>query len=324
MKFLLVGFVILILIVLGASLFWWQENLKPANPVNNKTISFTVKQGESLKKISQRLEEEKIIRNKLAFSLLARKLGLQNKIQAGEFALSPSFDSAEIIQDMTHGTADVWVTIPEGLRNEEIARILFEKLNIPEKEFLKIARIGHMFPDTYLFPKTTTAEMAAETMSDNFDAKMENLDGTIFQPDKKFNELNLDEIVTIASIVEREARFEKDRPIIAGILIKRIQQGWPLEVDATLQYVLGYDDAQKTWWRNNLTAEELKLDSHYNTRKYNDLPPTPISNPGIAVISGVLHPTFTDYWFYLSDHNGQMHYAKTLEEHNGNIKKYLE
>ncbi|MBI3981177.1 endolytic transglycosylase MltG [Candidatus Microgenomates bacterium] len=322
MKYFLI-IITLLIVFCSLVLFWAWDGLQPLNLQDKAAKTFVVKNGESLKSISQRLEQQKIIKNQLVFTILVRAMGMQNKIQAGEFKLSSAYDASTVARNLTHGTFDVWVTIPEGWRNEEIAEKLAVDLNIPQEEFLKIAKTGYMFPDTYLFSKSATVSSVAQAMEKNFTTQMEKIDRELLIPGKKFNGLTLSEVIIFASIVEREARFAKDRPLVAGILLKRYKAGWPLEVDATLQYALGYNAQQKTWWKNNLTADDLVLDSRYNTRKYQGLPPTPISNPGADVIKAVLSPTETDYWFYLSDKDGQMHYAKTLEGHNENIQKYL-
>lgn len=322
MKYFLI-IIALLIVFCSLVLFWAWNGLQPLNLQNKAAKTFVVKNGESLKSISQRLEQQKIIKNQLVFIILIRAMGMQNKIQAGEFKLSSSYDASTVARNLTHGTFDVWVTIPEGWRNEEIAEKLAVDLNMPQEEFLKIAKSGYMFPDTYLFSKSATVGSVVQAMEKNFTTQMEKIDKELLLPEKKFNGLTLSEVIIFASIVEREARFAKDRPVVAGILLKRYKAGWPLEVDATLQYALGYNAQQKTWWKNNLTANDLVLDSRYNTRKYQGLPPTPISNPGADVIKSVLNPTETDYWFYLSDKDGQMHYAKTLEEHDKNIQQYL-
>ena len=313
----------LVIVFCSLVFFWAWNGLQPLNSQDKTAKTFIIKNGESLKSISQRLEQQKIIKNQLVFTILVRAMGIQSKIQAGEFKLSSSYDASTVARNLTHGTFDVWVTIPEGWRNEEIAEKLAVDLNIPKDEFLKIAKIGYMFPDTYLFSKSATATSIVQAMEKNFTSQLEKIDKNLLSQGKKINGLSLAEVIIFASIVEREARFAKDRPVVAGILLKRYKAGWPLEVDATLQYALGYNAQQKTWWKNNLTADDLLLDSRYNTRKYQELPPTPICNPGADVIRAVLNPTATDYWFYLSDKEGQMHYTKTLKEHNENIEKYL-
>lgn len=138
-----------------------------------------------------------------------------------------------------------------------------------------------------------------------------------------------EEVLILASIVEREVKFNNDRPIVAGILLKRLEKNWPLQADATVQYAIasakckGKSAKCGNWWPKNLTREDLKIKSPYNTYLYPGLPPGPICNPGLAAIEAVLNPVGSEYWFYLSDEEGKMHYAKTAEEHEENISKYL-
>ena len=140
------------------------------------------------------------------------------------------------------------------------------------------------------------------------------------------------QVLTLASILEREVKLDEDRPIVAEILLKRLEKGWPLQADATVQYVLGYQtetgaesgEIEGTWWKKDLTKGDLDVDSAYNTRLVEGLPPGPICNPGIKSIGAVLKPAApTPYWYYLSDSEGNMHYAVTLEEHEQNTTTYL-
>ena len=135
--------------------------------------------------------------------------------------------------------------------------------------------------------------------------------------------MTLERVVILASIVEREGLTDEDRPVIAGILLNRLEIGWPLQADATLQYALGYQAQEKTWWKKVLTDDDKKVKSPYNTYANPGLPPGPISNPGIASIRAVIYPKKTEYMYYLHDPTGAVHYAKTLEEHNANVARYL-
>src|SRR5581483_2493272 len=119
-----------------------------------------------------------------------------------------------------------------------------------------------------------------------------------------------------ASIIERETKSEEERPIVAGILLKRINAGWPLQADATIQYALGNWDP--------VNADDLKIQSPYNTYLNTGLPPTPICNPGLSSINAAKNPTQSNYWYYLHDKDGQIHYATTIDEQNANIAKYLQ
>ena len=311
------------LLLLAAGIFYWNENLKPVDSSSTITISFDVKKGTSLKEIASNLKNKKLIRNSLVFTLWVKKMGFQNSIQAGHFRLSQSFSTDKIIKELTHGTADIWLTIPEGLRKEEIAEKIYAALGISQNEFLDLVREGYIYPDTYLIPKDASAKLVVQMISDNFKKRLKSVDSDIFLQEKKFSNLTLDEMIILASIIEREAKYDDDRYLVSGILHKRLASEWALEVDATLQYALGYQKQEKTWWKKELTADDLKLNSQFNTRKYKGLPPSPICNFGLSSLKAAMMPKENPYWFYISDKTGKMHYARTLEEHTDNINKYL-
>ena len=200
-----------------------------------------------------------------------------------------------------------------------MAQKLNEELDIDSKEFLRMAKEGYMFPDTYLIPRTATSASIAQLFLDTFNKKVT----AQMREDAQKTGLSFDQVITMASIVEREGRTNDDRPIIAGILLKRLQAGWPLQADSTLQFILGYQADQKTWWKKGVDSADKLLNSAYNTYRNVGLPPAPIANPGLASIKAVIYPSDSPYWFYLHDDKGVVHYAKTLEEHNANIEKYL-
>ncbi len=147
---------------------WWMQAVKSPNPVSKESITFIIRKGESSRGIAERLKKEGLIRSPLAFFILARFTDLADKLQAGQFSLSASMDMDNIANSLTHGTIDEKVTIPEGWRNTEIALKLAQELSIPENEFLKVAREGYMFPDTYFFPKDASSTTLAKIMLDNF------------------------------------------------------------------------------------------------------------------------------------------------------------
>jgi UPF0755 protein len=307
--------------IITISIFlWWNQAKKPANPEDKTFIPFTVQKGENSRSIADRLQKQNLLRSPVAFFLIARFGGLANNIQAGEFSLSPSMNLYTLADKLTHGTEDVRVTIIEGWRNEEIALKLAKELNIPENEFLKFAKIGYMFPDTYQIPKDSTAETVSKLFIKNFNSKItqEIINSA------KIKNLNLEELITIASLVEREAKNDQDRPLVASVILNRLKIGMKLDIDATIQYALGYQTNDKTWWKKELTEEDLNIDSPFNTYKNQGLPPSPISNPGFAVIKAVINAPTTDYIYYLSDDQGKTYFSRTLDEHNTKIIKYLE
>jgi len=309
-----------ILLIIGISVFlWWKQALKPINPENTTPSTFNVTRGEDSRTIAEHLYKQGYIRSSLAFFVLSRFGGYGPKLQAGEFRLSPSMDLSAIADTLTKGTMDVWLTVPEGWRSEEIAVKLTKELLIPEKEFLAVAHEGYMFPETYLLPKDATAGAIADIMSKEFDTKVTEE----IRNKAKTKGLSLNQLITIASLVEREARLPEDRPIVASVILNRLKEDMKLDIDATIQYVLGYQPKEKTWWKKDLTLEDLDIDSPYNTYKNPGLPPTPIANPGLAVIQAVVNAPSTNYLFYISDASGKIHPATSLEEHNANIARYL-
>ncbi len=309
----------LLFVVVSVSFYlFYKEGSLPVNKNNSSSKMFVVKQDEPLDAIVNNLDNEGLIRNKIVFYLVVRKLGIERKIQAGEFRLSPNMSADVVANTLTHGTLDIQITLIEGMRKEEMAQIISKTLDIPEIEVVRSTKEGYIFPDTYMIPKNATMDTVVSIIKNN--SKFVNVIKTI----NKKSKLTEKEVLILASLVEREARQPATREKIAGIILKRYQADWPLDLDATLQYVLGYQPLEKTWWKNNLTDEDKKIDSPYNTYKNKGLPPEPICNPSLSSIEAVLNANpKTPYWYYLTDNNGVMHYSVTLEEHEANVSKYL-
>ena len=322
--------IILIIVIAGisAGFFWWKwatEAITPKPKTQNLNLKakevFVIRRGESLNSIAKRLKEEGLVRSSLAFKIIVYTQGLRGKIQAGSFYLSSGWNLYEIARALTLGTEDIWLTFPEGWRKEEFARRIGANIeDFDIKEFLNLTKDleGYLFPDTYLIPKSATPSAIIKILTNNFEKKTKDLKITY-------------QDLILASILEREVKHEGERPVVAGILIKRLKEGWPLQVDATVQYGLATKQFGNLaieqlndfdWWPR-ITKESLEIDSPYNTYKYKGLPPTPICNPGLAAIKAAANPLTTDYWFYLSDSEGKVHFAKTLEEHQKNINRYL-
>ena len=313
--------VLLGIILIGLLIFWlwWSQAIKPPVPDDETSVLFSIESGENIRSIADKLQKQNLIRSPVAFFLLARFGSVADKIQAGEFRLSRSADMYKIADSLTHGTVDVQITIPEGYRNEEIALKLTQSLSIPENEFLKAAEEGFMFPDTYLIPKEASASQVSKIFLDNFNKKVTEKEISLI----KQKNLTLDEVINIASIVEREAKLDEDRPLVASVILNRLNIGMKLDIDATIQYALGYIPAEKSWWKKEITLEDLEIDSPYNTYKNPGLPPTPIANPGLKAILAVLEAPKTDYLYYIADKIGKSHFAVSFEEHARNIAKYL-
>jgi len=305
--------------ITGAGL-WWQNVTSPYDANDEEPVIFTVSRGDAAKDIANKLAQEKLIRSSLGFYVLVKFLGLGQSMQAGDFRLNRAMSTEMIAKTLTHGMMDTWLTTLEGWRVEEIATKIAKELDIPEKEFLAAAEEGYMFPDTYRVPQDASAAAIVALFKENLTSKIT----PQMIADAQAQGLNLKEVLTLASIVEREGKTDEDRPVIAGILLNRIKKDWPLQTDATLQYALGYQTKTKTWWKKELTNEDKEIDSPYNTYKYAGLPPGPISNPGMAAIKAVIYPKKSEYMFYLHDPKGGVHYAKTVEEHNANVTRYLQ
>lgn len=323
---------ILILIITalgGLSYFWWNSAVKPISS-SDEARDFLIAKGSSASLIGNKLESEGLIRNSLAFKLYVQLSNRAGKIQAGEYTLSPNLSLFEIVHELLRGPKEIWVTIPEGLRREEIAERFATGLSKENKEafideFLQasLTKEGSLFPDTYIFPKTVAAGVIVNKMLSTFETRFD------FQMEKDIEATgyNLNQILTMAAIVERETISKEERPIVAGILFKRLEAGWPLQADATLQYVVASTKCMGvslgcSWWEIP-TNEDKKLNSPYNTYRNTGLPPAPIANPGLVSIKAALYPEESDYWYYLHDAKGKIYYARTLEEHNANIQKYI-
>lgn len=312
-------FGIVICIAGGGIWLWWKDGIDPADPNNTAPVSFVVKKGEGVRVIAQRLAQQNLIRSATTFYVLVKVMGLEHSIQAGDFRLSPNMNAQTIAQELTHGIVDTWVTVLEGWRVEEIATKLAKDLDIPEHEFLLYAKEGYMFPDTYLIPREATAAAVASMFADTFTEKFDQS----LQAQAAQKGLTTEQVVTLASIVEREGHTDQDRPLIASVLLNRLKKKYPLQTDATVQYALGYQPYEKSWWKKSLTLDDLKLVSPYNTYINVGLPPHPIANPGLASLKAVVSAPDTEYFYYLHDAQGGAHFAVTLEEHNANVSKYI-
>ena len=295
---------------------------QPKAASNQESLTFVVPKGQAISVIGKRLEEAGLIRSGLAFRYVVTKDRLANKIQAGSFKISPSMNTWEIARALTKGTDDLWITLPEGWRREEMAASLADQeLSIfKEKEFLQltVGLEGQLFPDTYLVSKAIATEQLVDLLRNTFESKI----GTALDEEIKNSKLTLNEILTFASLVQRESANEAEMPLVAGILQHRLDIEMPLQVDATLQYIKAYSHTEETWWSTPLAVDK-ELDSLYNTYQYAGLPPAPICNPGLAAIKAVLSPKSTRALYYLHDNAGQIHTAETLEGHNRNIDEYL-
>jgi len=323
---------ILLIITLSFGLYlfsWWSKNTASTSSSQNE-VDFLILRGRSASQIGEKLYEDNLIRSPLAFKIYVQLTGKAEKIQAGEFRLSPNLNLYQVVDRLQSGPLELWATIPEGLRREEVVERIIDALEMEEEqssvfrdEFLSLTakKEGYLFPDTYLFPRDVIAAKVVSKLSLTFDKKIENSSEGLLD-----NNYSLEEIVTIASIIEREAKTKEEKPIVAGILYKRLAADWPLQVDASVQYAVASKECEYDpnceWWPI-LTKENLEINSLFNSYKYRSLPPTPIANPGLSSLEAAFFPEESEYWFYIHDTDGNIHFAETTSEHNSNVRSYL-
>lgn len=306
----------LLLAVFGATaVFWFYQNIQ-APGIDKSFRNFLIEKGTSASQIGTNLQKTGLIKSALAFKIYVRVTGQAGEIFAGEYRLSNATNLFQIVDQLTKGPLELWVTIPEGLRREEVAAKFASGLGRDAAftaEFLQVSKgqEGMLFPDTYLFPKDADVSLIVNKMIRTFDSKASTLPAG---PGLTFSQK-----IILASIIERETKTNSERPVVAGIMLNRIRAGMPLQVDAAVQYAVG---TPANWWPI-LSREDLKVNSPYNTYKFIGLPPTPISNPGLSSLSAAFSPEETEYFYYIHDASGTIHYGKTLQEHNANIVKYL-
>lgn len=307
---------------------WYQNSLKAVTSENIQKVKVVIPKGYSVKQIGELLQEKGLIKNTLSFRIFVKLNNFGDKLQAGSYQLDNGQSLAQTVDELTSGKEeDFWITIPEGKRREEIALILQKdfanhNLNFDTNIFLDLTKNleGYLFPDTYLFPKTIDEAGVVKILTNNFDKKVP------VSLRNQTNDLGLDfrQILTIASLIEREAKFAVDRPKIAGVIYNRLGIGMALQIDASIQYGMANVRCKNTldcdWWSKNI---DLKFESPYNLYLHNNLPPTPIDNPGLSAIKAALNPEHNDYLYYLSENSGKTHFSKTFKQHQNNINKYL-
>ncbi len=296
---------------------------------SDQRVTINVPKGSSADAVADLLLEKNLIKSPLFFKLYLRLNGMAGKLKAGRFILHENDDLPAIAGALVEGkSAELAVTILEGWTAQQIGDYL-ENLGLTRAEdFVKCVKTcvfkspiipvkgsveGYLYPDTYFVDAGSYSDQAfISRLISTLESKLTDADLKAL----KTTHRTLEQVIIMASIVEREERDPNERPTIAGILWKRFDNGIGLGADATILYALG-----KT--KGGLSYDELQTDSLYNTRKYRGLPPTAISNPHISSIEAAIFPKDSPYMYYLHDSEGQVHYGKTLEEHNENKRKYL-
>ena len=335
------GAVFLCIVAIGAVLVFAdptvaQVNIKPSTETSEesvkeeRSIHVKIREGLSTAEIAERLAEKGIIDSSLKFRFVARLRGYDDKFRPGSYTFTANMSDDEVFAKLLTGEKKlVQFTVPEGFGVKEIANRLYNLDLVDKEEFLKaaadfapydymkkhknvfFASEGFLFPDTYVVENDVEIEEILSLMANTFDEKL----NVAMRAQAAKMDLSIYDLITLASLVEREVRFPEDRPIVAQVLLKRLRLNMPLQTDATLQYLM---DTPK----EEVSIADTQIDSPYNTYQHVGLPPGPIANPGMASIEAVLHPAETDYLYFVADRSGHNHYAYTYEEHLNLVNKY--
>jgi len=326
-----VGVCAAIVVIFGGLYFF----IVSAPKLSVETETFVIPLGMGSAKIGAQLETQGLVRHAWAFDTVLLVRGLRGQLTPGSYTVSKSMNVWEVVSVLSGVPANVWVVIPEGLRKEQIADILAEKLawsDTQKSEWIAkdttrnwtalSAPIdqnyseGVYFPETYLIPLGEAPTTTARRMQSQFAEKF-----APYAKEALKQNVRWPTALKVASIVQREAAGASDMPLVSGIIWNRLLANMPLDIDATVQYA--HDTAATGWWVPLKASSIRQLDSPYNTYLHAGLPPTPISNPGIAAIKAALFPEKTACLYYLHDPSGQIHCSATYAGQQENIRKYL-
>ncbi len=321
--------------------------LPPTPPVSSPTpVIISVEENQAVRDIGQMLEDEGVIDSAIQFRVLTELLGFEQMLRAGEYEFDPGTPALQVVYRMRRGIiSPLFVTVIEGWRLEEVADALDEQGVISREDFLEAAvagnfddvedfdflqRLGpatplegYLFPATYFYRRSDKAEDVIQRMLEAMD---ENFSGEL-RRDALNVGLTMHGVLTLASIIEREARVPDERPKMAQVFLTRLRRGIPLEADPTVQYAIAQDAesvAESGYWKRELTAEDLEVSSPYNTYRFAGLPLGPIAAPRLDSIEAVIEPADTNYLYIVAtgDEDGSHIFAETLEEHLENVRKY--
>lgn len=323
-----------------------EELAQPAG--NDDTpVTFVIEPGQTAVDVAARLEEAGLVSDGELFRRYLQYQGLDAGLEAGTYTLRQTMTIPEVVQALRRAQRpEQTLIIREGLRLEEVAAQVAAQTNVAEADFLALVTTGwrstdlvnydflaalpaeatlegFLFPDTYRLPEQATAYDIVSRMVSTFDERVT----PATRQAAAEQGLNVYQLVTLASIVEREAVLAAERPLIASVYLNRLRAGWLLAADPTVQYGLGYDEATGTWWRrlyfDTLGITSLaEIDHPYNTYRYGGLPPGPICSPGQSSIEGVAYPATTDYYYFIANchaGDGSHLFAVTEEEHYANF-----
>jgi len=302
---------ILLSVVLCVLFFSYPPNNFPVNTAIN------IERGMSATAVVGKLEDENVVRSNTLLYLTLLAFHEPSEVKAGTYVFSEPLSVWSVASRLTEQAPPdtlMTLTLPEGYTVEEFANIAAEKLVAFDRDkFVILAenREGYLFPDTYYVPHDYTETELLNLLLNTHNEKLETLLNS-----SQDTSLDSYEILILASIIEREANTLESMQMVASVLLNRLEIGMALQADATMEYVLHKPLAE-------LTPEDLKTDSPYNTYLYPGLPPTPIGNPGLTAVKAVLNPAPTTHFYYITDNDGAFYYAKTFDEHKQNIAKYL-
>jgi UPF0755 protein len=320
---------------LSALILMQSNDLTQAKNQVGEEISINIDQGESVPSIIGRLWEARLISNPGVFRSYLQYTGLDTGLKAGDYLLNTAMSPVEIAKTIQVSISpNVSLNILPGWRLEEIANSLYSSgLNITSEEFLHATQNypegysfstclgensleGFLYPGSYTILRETTIDELLPQVLMNYEAQVTNdiKDGFSTQG------LDLCQATTLASIIQREAVVEEEMPLIASVFYNRLNSGSVLASDPTVQYALGFNKNQGTWWTNPISLQDLQVDSPYNTYLYAGLPPGPISNPGLSALKAVAFPTQTPYYYFRAscDGSGRHSFAVTYDEHVSN------
>ena len=310
--------------------------------VSARTVVFTIPAGATTADIGRDLKELKLIQSEVLFEVLVARRDLDGQLRQGAFMLRPNMSLDEILDTFRQAAVvEQTITFPEGWRLEEMASRIGGQTDIDQAEFLQIATEesssfagdfsfiemlppghsleGYLFPDTYQVDSGTTARDLVRRMLQRFEQVV---DASLRSAAAEAG-LDVHELITLASIIEREAMRDDERALISGVFHNRLAQGVLLQADPTVQYVLGQDGSGGRWWKRDINRSDLQTPSKYNTYVTGGLPPGPIAAPGLKSITAAANPADTSYLFFVARGDGSHEFARTNEEHEVNMKRYL-
>ncbi|AHD06547.1 aminodeoxychorismate lyase [Paenibacillus larvae subsp. larvae DSM 25430] len=331
------SFLALVMIVVAGSVFYVINALKPLEP-SDETKRIEIQLGDGIKTLGNKLEQAGLIKDGTLFYYYSKLKGLGGNIKAGEYELKPGLTYEAILDKFTKGDVmkNSRFTVPEGYTIDQIAEKLKETGVISEEEFLgKVEKAGvepltsaipadiplkhrlegYLFPTTYELKKDITADSLIDSMLSTMDKKLKEIPGFNQETLAKLG-VNQHQLLTVASLIEREVVVDAERPLVAGVIYNRLSKGMPLQIDATIQYALGKQ-------KERLMESDLNIDSPYNTYTHKGLPPGPIASPSEASIKAALNPEASQYFYYVTkkDGSGAHLFAETYEQHKKNIEE---